>query len=238
MLTEEGHHMFVGRNGIRRIIERTAEAMNAAKTDDPVRLRGLGVIDLPTIQRYLNFHSSVTVDLFGSDLSSNAATFYTTGLKGRFREDVIADDHSLKDASYPVLEVVNGAIAARDAPALNALNERLRDDFVQDSLAGVNAWNTLLEKRGINFRFALPHKAFNRQVGTLGAFKISPAGQVLTDAQWATGVHGWLPTDEDRSFVQSLMGRVVEPGKFASWIAPPSSGINGQPIEQQYVRFN
>src|SRR2546429_9856106 len=39
-----------------------------------------------------NFHSSVTVDLFGSDLSSNAATFYTTGLKGRYREERIAED--------------------------------------------------------------------------------------------------------------------------------------------------
>src|ERR1700743_1411727 len=59
MLTEEGHHMFVGRNGIRRIIERTAEIMVRERTEDPARLRALGVIDLPTIQRYLNFHSSV-----------------------------------------------------------------------------------------------------------------------------------------------------------------------------------
>src|SRR5713226_2413046 len=95
MLTEEGHHMFVGRNGIRRIVDRTAEVMVRERTDDPARLRALGVIDLPTIQRYLNFHSSVTVDLFGSDLSSNAATFYTTGLKGRFREERIKDDHIL-----------------------------------------------------------------------------------------------------------------------------------------------
>src|ERR1700739_3334609 len=87
MLTEEGHHMFVGRNGIKRIIERTAEVMSRERTDNPERLRALGVIDLPTMQRYLNFHSSVTVDLFGADLSSNAATFYTTGLKGRYLEN-------------------------------------------------------------------------------------------------------------------------------------------------------
>src|SRR6185437_3104003 len=105
MLTEEGHHMFVGRNGIRRIIERTAEVMLREGTDDVDRLRRLGVIDLPTIQRYLNFHSSVTVDLFGSDLSSNAATFYTTGLKGRYREESINDDHVLAGATYPILDV-------------------------------------------------------------------------------------------------------------------------------------
>src|SRR5215831_15411097 len=238
MLTEEGHHMFVGRNGIRRIIERTAEVMIQEKTDDPKRLRALGVIDLPTMQRYINFHSSVTVDLFGSDLSSNAATFYTTGLKGRYREDVIRDDHALKSASYPILEVSEGTLRTREAPALNALNERLRDDFIQDSIAGVNGWNTLLEKRGIPFRFQVPHKAFNRQIGPLAGLRLSPAGDVLNEAQWATGVRSWLPTSEDREYVQSLMGRVVEHGKFANWIAPPASGINGQPVDCDYVRFN
>jgi benzoyl-CoA 2,3-epoxidase subunit B len=238
MLTEEGHHMFVGRNGIRRIIERTAEVMQQAKTDDPARLRALGVIDLPTIQRYVNFHSSVTVDLFGSDLSSNAATFYTTGLKGRFREQVIQDDHGLKEATYPVLEVADGALLTREAPALNALNERLRDDFMRDSVAGVNGWNTLLQKRGINFRFELPHKAFNRQIGPLASSKFSPGGELIGEQRWARGVCSWLPTAEDREFVQSLMGRVVEPGKFANWIAPPSSGVNGQVVECEYVRFN
>ena len=87
MLTEEAHHMFVGESGVARIIQRTCETMNRLKTDDPAKLRAAGVIDLPTIQRYLNFHFSVTMDLFGADVSSNAATFYTTGLKGRFEED-------------------------------------------------------------------------------------------------------------------------------------------------------
>jgi len=238
MLTEEGHHMFVGRNGIRRIIERTAKVMKEAKTDDPKQLRALGVIDLPTMQRYINFHSSVTVDLFGSDLSSNAATFYTTGLKGRFREQVIRDDHLLKDASYPVLEVANGALGTKEAPALNALNERLRDDFIQDSIAGVNGWNTLLQKQGVDFKFTLPHKAFNRQIGPLAAHKFSPTGELVSEQQWARSVRSWLPTPEDRAFVQSLMGRVAEPGKFANWIAAPSSGINGQAVECEYVRFN
>src|SRR5260370_14393234 len=99
------------------------------RTDDAARLRALGVIDLPTVQRYLNFHSSVTVDLFGADLSSNAATFYTTGLKGRFREDRLKDDHVLQDATYPILDVGTGELAQRDPPALHALNERLRGDL-------------------------------------------------------------------------------------------------------------
>ena len=238
MLTEEGHHMFVGRNGIRRIIDRTAEVMLRERTDDPGRLRALGVIDLPTIQRYLNFHSSVTVDLFGSDLSSNAATFYTTGIKGRYREEFIADDHALTGAVYPILEVGSDGLVKREAPALNALNERLRDDFVQDSVAGVEGWNTGLQKRGVDFRFTVPHKAFNRQIGLLAGVKISPDGRLVSPAAWDASVAEWLPTASDREFVQSLMGRVVEPGRFANWISPPTAGINGQAVECEYVRFN
>jgi benzoyl-CoA 2,3-dioxygenase component B len=180
----------------------------------------------------------VTVDLFGADLSSNAATFYTTGLKGRFREDRLKDDHVLKDATYPILEVGTGELARREAPALNALNERLRDDFIEDSLAGVDGWNVGLNKRGIDFRFKVPHKAFNRQIGSLASLKISPDGGVVTPAVWEANVRDWLPTAEDRAFVQSLMGRVVEPGKFANWISPPANGINSQAVDCEYVRFN
>ena len=238
MLTEEGHHMFVGRNGIRRIIERTADVMVRERTDDPDRLRALGVIDLPTMQRYLNFHSSVTVDLFGADLSSNAATFYTTGLKGRYLENRIADDHVLTGATYPILTASSGDILRKDAPALNALNERPRDDFINDSVSGVEAWNISLQKRGVDFRFFVPHKGFNRRIGSLAGAKVSPEGKVVSENAWNARIRDWLPTAEDRAYVQSLMGRVVEPGKFANWIAPPSGGINGQPVDCEYVRFN
>ena len=47
----------------------------------------------------------------------------------------------------------------------------------------------------------------------------------------------WLPTPDDFAFVASLMGRVVEPGRFASWIAPPAMSINRQPPDFEYVRF-
>ncbi len=109
----------------------------------------MGLIDLPTIQRYLNFHFSVTMDLFGADVSSNAATFYSTGLKGRFDETKIDDDHLLTGATYPVLEVRDGQLAAVQAPALNALNEKLRDDYVKDAVAGIERWNKIIEKSGI-----------------------------------------------------------------------------------------
>jgi benzoyl-CoA 2,3-dioxygenase component B len=238
MLTEEAHHMFVGESGVARIIQRTCEVMAQSKTDDPARLRALGVIDLPTIQRYINCHSSVTMDLFGSDVSSNAATFYTTGLKGRFEEAKITDDHLLKEQAYPVLEPEQGRLIQRDAPALNALNEKLRDDFVRDSVSGVSRWNRIIQKAGGGFELKVPHKAFHRQIGPLAGLRVSPEGGVVSEAEWTANAGQWLPTAEDRAFVQSLMGRVVEAGKFANWIAPPAVGINKQPVNFEYVRFN
>jgi len=238
MLTEEAHHMFVGESGISRIIQRTCQVMNELKTDDPSRLRASGVIDLPTIQRYLNFHYSVTIDLFGADQSSNAATFYSSGLKGRFEEGKRNDDHLLKGATYRVMEVHGGQIVDKDVPMLNALNEVLRDDYIKDSIGGVERWNKVIEKAGIPFRLSVPHKAFHRNIGTLRDLKVSPEGRVISDAEWAARVRDWMPTEEDRAFVASLMGRVVEPGRFANWIAPPPIGINKQPADFEYVRFN
>jgi benzoyl-CoA 2,3-dioxygenase component B len=238
MLTEEAHHMFVGESGVARVIQRTCDVMNQLKTDDPAKIRAQGVIDLATIQRYLNFHFSVTMGLFGSDVSSNGATLYSSGLKGRFEETKIADDHVLAGASYPVLEIRDGKLVTTDAPALNAMNEKLRDDYVKDAVAGIERWNRIIEKAGIPVRLKAPHKAFNRRIGPLSAARIDPDGNVVSEEQWQAMQGQWLPSEADRAFVASLMGRVAAPGKFAGWIAPPARGINNQPIEFEYVRFN
>jgi benzoyl-CoA 2,3-dioxygenase component B len=239
MLTEEAHHMFVGETGIGRIVQRTAEAMAEHKLEDPDQVRLLGVIDLPTIQRYLNFHYSITLDLFGSDVSSNAASYYTTGLKGRYEETRVADDHVLTDATYKVARVSDGRVVDEDVPALNALNERLRDDYIGEVQAGVDRWNKAIEKTGVVFRLVLPHKGFHRAIGNFAGQSVSPEGRVLTREEWAAQRDRWLPNAADYAFVQSLMaGRVVEPGKFANWIAPPRRGIHTKPIEFEYIRFN
>jgi benzoyl-CoA 2,3-dioxygenase component B len=196
------------------------------------------VIDLPTVQRYLNFHYSVTIDLFGADVSSNAATFYSSGLKGRFEEGRIEDDHLLRDAAYTVLKAVNGRLAAAEAPALNALNEKLRDDYIRDTLAGVGRWNRIIRRMGVEFELTVPHKAFNRKIGALAGLKCAPDGRIVSEAEWAAGQRDWLASDEDRAFVASLMGRVTAPGAYASWIAPPTLLINKQPVDFEYVRFN
>jgi benzoyl-CoA 2,3-dioxygenase component B len=237
MLTEEAHHMFVGESGVGRVIQRTCEVMKQHQIDDPAKLRTLGVIDLPTIQRYLNFHFSVTIDLFGADVSSNAATFYSSGLKGRFEETRYGDDHLLRDATYPVLKIVDGGLETVDAPALNALNEKLRDDYIKDSVAGVTRWNRIIQKTGIAFELTVPHKAFNRKIGPLAGLKVAPDGRVVSAAEWAARENEWLASDADREFVASLMGRIAVPGAYANWIAPPAVSINKQPVNFEYVRF-
>jgi benzoyl-CoA 2,3-epoxidase subunit B len=238
MLTEEAHHMFVGESGVARVIQRTVDVMRQHGVEDPAQVRALGVIDLQTIQRYLNFHFSVTVDLFGADQSSNAATFYSSGLKGRYEETKRDDDHLLKGQHYRILEVKDDKLQEREVPMLNSLNEVLRDDFIRDSIAGIGRWNRVIEKAGLPFRLSAPNKAFNRHIGGFAGHRISPDGRVLSEAEWAANERNWLPSEEDRAYVASLMGRVIEPGKMANWIAPPPVGINKQPIDFEYIRFN
>ncbi len=238
MLTEEAHHLFVGEAGIARTIQRTCEVMRDHKISDPAQVRALGVIDLETLQRFVNFHYSVTLDLYGSEISSNAANYFTGGLKGRYEETKLTDDHMLGNDQYIVQEVVGDRIVDKAVPALTALNARLRDDYIREVKAGLDRWNRIPDRCGIPFRFTLPHIGFHRKIGHFAGHYISPEGQVLSESVWNSQADQWMPSTADHTFVESLMGRVLEPGKFANWIAPPAKGINSMPIEFEYVRFN
>src|SRR5262249_41550394 len=112
------------------------------------------------------------------------------------------------------------------------------DDYIREIQAGLDRWNRIPAQLGVPFRFALPHVGFNRRIGSFAGHHISPEGRVIPEAEWNAGQRGWLPSEGDHAFIESLMGRVLEPGKFAGWIAPPVRGINNQPVEFEYVRFN
>ena len=235
MLTEEAHHMFVGETGVGRVIDRTLELM---KEHDTADVSTYGGVNLALLQKYLNFHFSVSLDLFGSEMSTNAANYYTMGLKGRFEETRKEDDHLLKDAAYQVMHEENGKFVMRDEPALQALNEALRDDYVVDCQRGVDRWNKAIRKAGVDFELTLPHRAFHRQIGQFAGLHVTPDGKQISAEEWNERCHDWLPTDEDQKYVKSLMTPVYEPGKYAGWIAPPRRGINGKPIDFEYVRLN
>jgi benzoyl-CoA 2,3-dioxygenase component B len=235
MLTEEAHHMFVGESGVGRVAERACQVMKEHGSDDA---RAHGAIDLATLQRYLNFHFSVSVDLFGSELSTNAANFYTMGIKGRYHETKRDDDHLLREARYPIIEASNGGFRTVEEPALTALNETLRDDYIVDCKRGVKRWNKIIQSYGVDFELKVPHRAFHRAIGEFAAIKVTPEGKIISEAEWDRRHHEWLPTEDDQAYVASLMHPVTEPGKFANWIAPPARGIDGKPLDFDYVRID
>jgi benzoyl-CoA 2,3-dioxygenase component B len=240
MLTEEAHHMFVGETGIGRTLQRTCEAMKEAGIEDPnaiEKVRSLGVIDLPTIQKKLNLHYTLSLDLFGSEVSTNAANAFNAGLKGRYLETQIKDDHKLEHATYPVLKLVNGEIKRVDEPALTAINMRLRDDYTADCQRGIDRWNKIIDKTGVGFRLELPHVAFHRQIGEFKDIEATPTGQLLDVATWTRDKDKWLPSKDDGDYIASLMKPVTEPGKYASWIAPPRVGIDNKPGDFEYVKI-
>ena len=117
--------------------------MKEAGIEDPhdiEAVRKLGVIDLPTIQKKANLHFSLTLDLFGNEISTNAANAFHSGLKGRFREDQLDDDHQLEERHLSGAARWSTARSqARTCRRSPALNMRLRDDYVADCNVGVGA---------------------------------------------------------------------------------------------------
>ncbi len=237
MLKEEAHHMFVGTTGVQRTVQRTAEKIKELGTADQNALAEAGVIPLNIIQKYLNFQYSVSMDLFGSEQSTNAGNYYSSGLKGRWQETRRKDDHVLIDDTRMMNVVDDGRIVQKEVPMLSALNLDLRDEYAADCANGVRRWNQELEDLGLEERLVLPHEGFHRKVGVYSAHHVSPDGQVLDDATWEERQRDWLPTPEDRELVASLMVPEYEYGEFAGWIAPPKTGINDQPVEFDYVHL-
>jgi benzoyl-CoA 2,3-dioxygenase component B len=234
MLKEEAHHMFVGAAGVGRVVQRTCELMNEFDTAD---VAAHGGVDLDTLQRYINFHFSVSLDLFGSERSTNAANYFAAGIKGRFAEGSHDDDHILTGFDDSYLSVEGDQLVEHVLPARRLVNQSLRADYVEDCEKGVRRWNRILSENGVDATLALPHVGFNRRVGLFGDSYLTPDGQVIDEATWDDRRDSWLPTGADHDHVMSLMAPQYEVGAMAGWIAPPARGINTQPVDYQYVRL-
>ncbi len=231
MLTEEAHHMFVGQTGVARIVQRTAELVRRGK--DP---RAEGAIPFDMLQRYLNFWYAVSLDLFGSEVSTNAAGYFGGGLKGRPKEERFAD-HVLLEGATPVELLEEGRLVERRVAPRLAVNLEVRSAYVEDCQAALDKWNRLVADLGVEFR--LPSQRFRRSVGTFAAGCFDPAGRGIEEDEFRRRAPDWLPSDADDAYVRSLMTNpVLEPGKFANWIAPPARGVNSQPVDFEYVRLN
>jgi len=233
MLTEEAHHMFVGESGVGRVVKRSLEVMKEIGSDDPQAVRNHGAVDLPTIQRYLNFWFTSSLDLFGSEVSSNAASSFASGIKGR-PDETQYQDHVCSDATF-TLETPQGqgSVSLR-----NAMNEVMRQSYVKDCELGIRRWNMQIQRAGYAFRLALPSLHFRRSIGAWANVPTDPQGKPVGREEYERRMVEWIPSETDRAFVHSLMNRVVEPGKMAGWIAPPDRGINNLPMDYEYVRLN
>ena len=149
MLTEEAHHMFVGETGVGRIVQRTAEVMAATQgrrsrprprprrhrpADDsalsqlplqrdagPVRVRRV-------IERRHLLHLRAQRPLRRNE---------DRGRSRARRRDICRRRSGGRASS-----------STARSPALSALNERLRDDYIAEVQAGVDRWNRHIDRAG------------------------------------------------------------------------------------------
>ena len=196
-------------------------------TDDPATLRKAGVMDLPLIQRYINFWYSSALDLFGAEISSNAATYFANGLKGRPDEKTF-EDHDCSET----VEKIETPDGQQEVATRNAMNYITRAAYTQDCGIGLKRWNRQIAKAGFDFELALPSDRFHRKVGLWADMTLDTDGKPCSpDAIVAA-----LPSEADRAYVKALMVGVTEPGKCANWTTLPDRGINNQPVDFEYVR--
>ena len=234
MLTEEAFHLSVGEYGVDRVVQRAAEATLADPNGDA---RNQGAIDLATIQRYINFWFSSAVELFGGEISSNAADYFATGLKGRHHERKKYDEHSALREGYSIPVVQGGRLSAEEVPLRNAMNELLRDEYVADCERACARWNKTIAASGLDIRLSIPSRRFNRSMGIYADHAFDPKGALISRDEFEAQKAKWLPSLADRDYVKSLMVPVTEPGEFAPWIAPPRKGVKGKGVDFEYVKF-
>ncbi len=240
MLTEEAHHLFVGETGLARIIRRTAQLMKEAPGGDVRKLAG---IPLETIQKTFNYWFSSCLDLFGGEDSSNAASYFSSALKGRFNETNRKKHPNASglDAFYDYTIIDDkGHEISREIPMRRAMNAILRDDYIADCTRALVKWNKVLEEEGAEQRLALPSEKFNRKIGVFANMCFTPDGKYrVSEKDFERRCkEEWFPTEEEKNYITSVMTPVTEPGQFANWISPPAKGIDGRPIEFEYVKIH
>ena len=230
--------MFVGDTGIGRVVRRALEVMKETGSDDPAAVRRQGAVDLPLVQRYINFWFSSSLDLFGSEVSSNAAGSFASGIKGRPDEATQYEDHLCTDSSLELtVPDGKGGTTVESVAMRNAMNEIVRSAYVRDCEIGVKRWNMQIKRAGVDFELKLPSSRFRRGIGAWANIPTDLEGRPITREEFDRSLPGWIPGTEDKTYVKSLMQRVTEPGKMAAWIAPPERGINNLAVDYEYVRL-
>jgi benzoyl-CoA 2,3-dioxygenase component B len=176
--------------------------------------------------------------LFGSEVSSNAASTFANGIKGRPDETTQYQDHVCTEVAYELEEPDGkGGLKKEGVPMRNAMNEIVRGAYVKDCEIGLKRWNMQIKRAGQDFELKLPSSRFRRSIGFWANVPTEPDGRLISREEFARRLPEWIPSASDKAFVKGLMQRVAEPGKMAAWIAPPERGINNLPVDYEYVHL-
>ncbi len=234
MLTEEAHHMFIGEDGLRRVVERTLQLMRELDRDD---IGAAGGIPLATIQRYINQWAPRIHDLFGNDQSRRVAEAFDAGLRSRAHESGFAE-HQRLDEPVTIERPTRTGIDQVRLPAREVLNAVARQQWSAEVKVLLTRLNRIIERAGVSFALRLPSERFNRRFGPFAGAAYTPEGEPLNANLDGASGSPFLPTDTDRDLLRAVMQPVLEPGRIAGWIAPPARGINSLPaLDYDYVRF-
>ena len=136
-------------------------ACQLMKQDSNQDARAQGGIDLPTIQKWINHWYGYSLDLFGAEVSTNAADYFASGVKGRWQESKDYEDHNCLGAKRSVPTVENGTLIDKQYDLRNCMNEELRDSYAKDCHRVLRRWNKAVADEGItDFEFTLPSTRF------------------------------------------------------------------------------
>ncbi len=189
------------------------------------------------MQKFINFWFSYCLDLFGSEISTNASDFFATGLKGRFNEEKRYSEHSALNQTKTILMPRSGQLVNEEVELRTAMNECLREDYVDDCQNAIRRWSKAVAAEGVNFEVTLPSPRFHRHQGIYADMTFDLAGNPISADEFERRKADWLPSTTDLAYLRSIMQPVTEPGKIANWIAPPKKGINNNEFAFEYVKL-
>jgi benzoyl-CoA 2,3-dioxygenase component B len=94
----------------------------------------LGGIDLPTMQKYLNLWYSLSLDLFGGEISLERGRLLRDGPQGAREGGAARGPPALEGTTRWTCRRRQGS-SHEDVPLRNAMNEVLRDEYVETASA-------------------------------------------------------------------------------------------------------
>ena len=211
--------------------------MKELDTDDVATLRKAGGIDLPTIQKYLNFWFTASLDLFGCEVSSNAANYFAPASRAVRTRPSTPTTSKLDTAMTIEVPDGKGGMTKETSRCATRMNEVLRREYIKDCHVGVDALEQDDQARRRRLRAHAAVDRFRRQIGIWAGMPTAPDGQPISAGRVRRAQGEWLPTDGRRGLRQepdAAGGRARQDG---GWIAPPDRGINGLPVDYEYVKL-